>query len=50
MTIPSVLFSGYGNIRRALARAAFQSEGVALVAINDLSAGDETVCIITILT
>lgn len=48
--IPSVLFSGYGKIGRALARAALQSDGVALVAVNDLSGGDEIVCIITILT
>ncbi|XP_044980258.1 uncharacterized protein LOC123447691 isoform X2 [Hordeum vulgare subsp. vulgare] len=39
-----VAINGYGNIGRALARAAFQSEDVALVAINDLSAGDEFSC------
>lgn len=39
-----VAINGYGNIGRALARAALQSEGVDLVAINDLSAGDQMSC------
>ncbi|XP_045083447.1 uncharacterized protein [Aegilops tauschii subsp. strangulata] len=39
-----VAINGYGKIRRALARAALQSEGVALVAVNDLSGGDEISC------
>ena len=39
-----VAINGYGKIGRALARAALQSEGVALVAVNDLSGGDEISC------